>query len=71
MCLIISPTAQFCYLLSYHVGAALPGVHYHYLHPDLLAVHPADAARAGYMLLPTVCHPSTGHDAGPATDKGG
>lgn len=58
-------------LLSCHVGAALPGVHYHYLHSDMPAVHPADAAGTGYMLLPTVCHPSPGHDAGSATHEGG
>lgn len=50
---------------------ALPRVHHRDVHTHLPTVHPADASRAGHLLLPTVRDPSAGYASGAAETKGG
>lgn len=51
--------------------AAVPGVYHHHLHTHLPALHPADAAGAGAVLLPAVRDPVDGDAARTAeTERG-
>lgn len=52
-------------------ATVVPGVHHRHLHPHLSAVHPADAAGAGDMLLLALRDSSAGNAARAAATEGG